>query len=255
MTIQFEGLALYMLVFARFAGMLALNPLLARRNIPATVRTTLTLFLTFLVAPTLTANNLPTPDGFDIIIKIILELFVGFVCGFVFQIFYDMLLFAGDILDTEFGMSMAKVFDPGSNMQMSVTGKFLTFIFVAYFFLSGSHLVVLHLFAQTFEVVAPGAIFIKADVTMFVVDLFSSAFSLIMRLVIPFIAAELILQIALGIMMKLVPQIHVFVINFQLKQGVGLLLLLLLAPLISTYISNYIVILQDTLQQAIQVLA
>lgn len=256
MSVGFPALTLYLMVFVRFAAMIGFNPLLARRNVPAMVRAGLCLFLTFLVAPTITnIQGVPSPETLDFFVAILLELFVGFACGYVFQVFYDMLLFAGDLLDTEFGMAMAKVFDPGTNMQMSVVGKLFSFVFVAYFFLTGSHYAMIHLFSSTFNVIAPGAAVITTGTTQFIVELFSSAFSLIMRLAIPFIAAELVLQIALGLMMKLVPQIHVFVINFQLKQAVGLVLLMMLAPVISSFIDNYMVILLDSMQNLVYTLA
>lgn len=49
------------------------------------------------------------------------ELFVGLACGFVFQVYYYMLFFAGDWMDMHFGMSMAKVFDPGTSIQASMS--------------------------------------------------------------------------------------------------------------------------------------
>ena len=47
----------------------------------------------------------------------------------------------------------------------------------------------------------------------------------------PILAAELVAQVGMGILMKVIPQINVFAINVELKVIVGLvLLLLLLAP-------------------------
>ncbi len=47
----------------------------------------------------------------------------------------------------------------------------------------------------------------------------------------PVLAAELIAQIGMGILMKVIPQINVFAINVELKVIIGLgLLFLLIAP-------------------------
>lgn len=254
MVIAMEGLSVYLLVFVRFAGMLAFNPLLARRNIPAMVRSGLAVVLTFLIAPTLSIASLAQYSGIDMVLAIIKELFVGFVIGYVFQIFYDMLLFAGDLLDTDFGMSMAKVFDPGTNMQVSITGKLLTFLFIGYFFATDSHLAMIQLFASTFDFVAPGAVIINTEIIRFCLGMFAGVISLALRLAVPFMAAEFILQVAMGILTKLVPQITVFVINFQLKQGLGLIMMFVLAPIIGSFMDNYIVIMLDNLQKAAQML-
>ncbi|MEG2922975.1 MAG: flagellar biosynthetic protein FliR [Oscillospiraceae bacterium] len=254
MTIQLNGLSLYLLVFVRFAGMIAFNPLLSRRNVPNNVRTIFALALTFVIAPTLDIGTVADFVGIDLAFSMVKELFVGFICGYAFQIFYEMLLFAGDMLDTEFGMSMAKIFDPGTNMQVSLTGKLLTFLFVGYFFATDSHLVMIHMFATTFSIIPPGTVTFTQDAMRYGMELFVNVFVLALRLVTPFMAAEFVLQAAMGVLMKLVPQIHVFVINFQLKQGLGLVLLFILAPVVGAFMDNYIVILLDSMQKAAEML-
>ena len=44
----------------------------------------------------------------------------------------------------------------------------------------------------------------------------------------PLIAMELVVEVAVGIIMRMIPQINVFVINIQLKIVVGILMLLFL---------------------------
>jgi len=51
------------------------------------------------------------------------------------------------------------------------------------------------------------------------------------KMCMPILAAELIAQLGMGILMKVIPQINVFSINLELKIIIGLsLLLLLIAP-------------------------
>ena len=254
MTVSFDGFYIYVLVFARLAGLVFFNPLLSRRNVPTQIRAGLVLLLTILVSPSVDASAV-TPDSFDLIIGIIKELFIGFLCGFVYQVFYYLLLFAGDWLDTEFGMAMAKVFDPATNMQISVTGNLLTLLFTCYLFATGSHLVLIQIFALSFRLVPLGAVNISPEAFQFALTLFVDVFSLALRLLLPFTVAEFSLQIVLGIMMKLVPQIHAFVINFQLKLAMGLTMLLLLSPIIASFIDNYITIMLENIQRAIVTLA
>ena len=44
----------------------------------------------------------------------------------------------------------------------------------------------------------------------------------------PLIAMELVAETAVGILMRMIPQINVFVVNFQIKIIVGILMLLFL---------------------------
>lgn len=254
MTIQLEGLNIYLLVFARMSGFIFFNPLLSRKNIPSRVRAGIVLVLTMIIAPLLPMSDL-NYDSFDMLFAIFKELFMGFICGFVYQIFYYLLLFVGDWMDTEFGMSMAKVFDPATNIQISLSGNLLTILFVLYILATDSHLVMIQIFALSFKIVPLGSINLSPEAFQFALQLFIDVFSLALRLVLPFTIVEFSLQIVLGIMMKLVPQIHVFVINFQLKQCLGLAMLFLMGPVIATFLNNYIVIMLENINRALLILA
>lgn len=254
MTLQLQGLNIYLLVFARMSGFIFFNPLLGRRSIPSQVRAGLVLLLTLLIAPALQGPELGY-DGVDLLFSLFRELALGFICGFIYQIFYYLLLFIGDWMDTEFGMSMAKVFDPATNIQISLTGNLLTILFALYIFATDSHLVMIQIFALSFKIVPLGAATLSPEAFQFVLQLFIDVFSLVLRLLMPFTVVEFSLQIVMGIMMKLVPQIHVFVINFQLKQLLGLAMLFLMGPVVASFLNNYIIIMLENINRALLILA
>lgn len=254
MTVQVQGAYAFVLVLARFMGMILLNPLLTRRNVPTRVRMGLSLMLTLLMFSQVDTSQLAIVDDFALLGAIARELAVGIVFGFIFQMFYYLLFFAGDVMDTEFGLSMAKVFDPGTNIQMSLTGTWLQVMFIAYFLAANGLQQILYIYAMSFQTIPLGGAVIGVDLYGFLLQLFTTLFTFLFHLLLPFVAAELALQVALGILMKLVPQIHVFVINFQLKQGLGLLLLFWLAPQIGGFVDKYIVLLFENTQRALTIL-
>lgn len=255
MTIQLEGFNLFLLVFVRMAGLILLNPLLSRRNVPVMTRMGLVLALTVLIVPALPTGGTDALGTVGMVFAIVRELAIGMAVGYVFQLFYYMLFFVGDSLDVEFGMSMAKVFDPGTNLQMSISSNLLVVVFFLYFFATNGHLQMLYLFSQTYTAIPVGGAIVSPALAEFGIELFIELFALTFRLILPFMAAEFALQLAMGVLMKLVPQIHVFVINFQLKQGLGLIMLLLLAPLIGNFIDRYLVLMLENMQTAIMLLA
>lgn len=253
MTVQFDGIQIFLLVFVRMIAMLAFNPLMQRRNLPRRVVAGLALCLTFLLAPTL--PPMPDVSGLEAAFAILREVFIGFICGFVFQIFYFLLFFVGDFLDMQFGLSMAKVFDPGTNVQQSVTGNWLNILFVLYFFSTGSHIIMLRLFASSYQIVSVGGFDMTLNVAKLVIEIFIAAFSLAIHLLLPFAVAEFCVEVAMGVLMKLIPQIHVFVINMQIKILMAFALLILFAPTIASFMDNYIVIMLENMQRALFALA
>ena len=240
----------WLLVFARMGGLLGMNPLFSRRNVPTMVRAGLTFLMTVLIAPGISEVGLSGSGSLELAFGMLRELFVGFACGFVFQIYYYMLFFAGDLLDTQFGLSMAKVFDPGTNIQMSISSNLLNLLFVLYIFATDGHLLMVKIFATSFEVLPAGGVSFSPESAQFFIELFVSAFSMALRLTLPFIAAEFVLELSMGVLMKLIPQIHVFVINIQFKLLLGILLLLAFSSPIASFVDNYMRIMWENLQRA-----
>ncbi len=254
-TITFDAVLSYLLVFVRMSGMLFLNPVLSRRNVPAQIRIALVLVLTMVIAPSVAIENPNGMDGFGMIGALLTEFLVGAVCAAVFQLFYYMLFFAGDLMDVEFGLSMAKIFDPGSSVQLSLSSSLLSVVFSLYLFVTDSHLLILRLLIASYRIVPAGMARITAQTSGFYLGLFSDVFSLAVRLTLPFVAALFVTEIAMGILMKLVPQIHVFVISIQVKITMGLVLLFLFAGPVTAFMDNYIVILLQSMEKIMHAMA
>ena len=71
----------------------------------------------------------------------------------------------------------------------------------------------------------------------------------------PILAAELIAQMGMGILMKVIPQINVFSINIELKVIIGLLLLLMLTAPFSEFLLTAEQNMLDTLSDLLQLSA
>ena len=76
----------WLLAFVRIGGLLGMNPLFARRNVPAMVRAGLTFLITALVVPGIAVPGAAQMDSLGLAMRMLRELFVGLACGFVFQI-------------------------------------------------------------------------------------------------------------------------------------------------------------------------
>lgn len=239
MTFDVQSLMAYILVFCRMGGMIFFNPLLMRKELPAIARIGIVGGLTLIITPSVAADAPGELENLALVFELSKELFVGIVCGMIFQFYYYLLFFIGDIMDTEFGLSMAKVFDPSTHIQMSISGGLLQFVFALYLFATDSHLLMIRIYASSYDIIPMGQIFVTEAVPQFILEQFMFAFGLVIRLGLPFIAASLVMQIAMGVLMKLIPQINVFVLNIQMKIFLGLLMMFLFAGSIGTFVTNY----------------
>lgn len=110
---DWSQLYLYTLIFMRTSGFVLLNPLLGRTSLPngAGGRGHGPLDLLFGVvdqAPAVPANML------EFMLRLLLELGVGFVLGFVMQLFFMVIEVGGEVIDGQMGLTMAQVYDSSS---------------------------------------------------------------------------------------------------------------------------------------------
>ncbi len=249
-----NNLTAFAAVFTRMGAMVFLNPVFSRRNVPSQVRAGLALFLTILLVGMVDTSPLENLAALSFVVILFRELLVGVACSCVFQSFYYILFFAGDLMDFQFGLSMAKVFDPGTSIQMSISGNIFSLLFVLFLFVTDSHLVLIRLFASSYELVPVGGALATGSVSPFMITLFESVFSLAFRLALPFIAAEFVVEVAMGILMKLIPQVHVFVVNIQFKLLLGIFLLFAFSQPIADFIDNYLQAAMQSMQKLLTVL-
>ena len=238
-----QNFDIFLLVLARMAGMVLVNPVFGRKGLPMMVRMGLVLSLSLFVLPAaeLQAVAVSGFTTFGMAEAIIKEVMMGLAIGYVFQMFFSMLYVAGDVLDTLFGFSMGKVMDPISGIQSSVFAQFINVFFFLYFFATGSHLLMVKIVAYTYEVVPVGVTgFVSNALLSYLINLFGSVFGMVIRLTLPFAAAEFVLEVTMGVLMKLIPQIQVFVINIQAKILLGLLLMMLFAYPVGAFLDTYI---------------
>lgn len=228
MTVQFDGLAVYLLVFVRLFACFIFNPVFSRKNLPLSAKLAFIVWITLIVAPLVQSDGMSNIDDLSYILLILKELLLGYFLGYVVQLYLYMLLFVGDLLDYQFGLSMAKVFDPQTFVQVSIIGNLFQLLFIVLFFMSNSHLMFIQMVVNSFDYISLESWFSLNQVIPFILDLFIVVFMLVIKLALPMIVAAFTLEVAMGILMKLIPQIHVFVINIQIKVLLGIFLLLVM---------------------------
>lgn len=229
-----------LMVFARILGIFSFNPILSRSNIPARVRVGLSLLIAYIVALALHPMEFDAGNTVgQYVLSFAAELFIGVVLGFICDLFIYMIYMAGDIMDSQAGLGMAKVFDPSTRIQMSIYGSYIGYFTFLYFFAANAHLTLIRIFVDSFEVIPLGGGHLDPDLGWTIVSMFSQILVLMMQLALPVIATELIVEFCIGILMKTVPQIQIMVVNIQLRVILGFIVLFAITSPLSEFIADY----------------
>lgn len=229
--IDWAQLTLFLYILARMSGFVLFNPILGRANIPSMFQSGFILVLSVCMY-SMTTQTVAMPDTtLELMVRILLELAVGFLLGLVVQFFFYIPQLAGSVIDTQMGMSMNQIYDSTSNTQITVTSVLLNALMTLLFFAANGHHTLLRILLTSGEIVPLGTVALGEGVAAAMLELFVECTILGVKLAMPILAAELVGQIGMGVLMKVIPQINVFVINIDIKISIGLILLfLLIAP-------------------------
>ena len=248
---DWNGLVLFIYISARMSGFILFNPILGRTNLPGIVRTGFVLVLSVSVI-SVTQQEPASPDSLTVLfVRILLELALGFLLGLVMNFFFYIPRRAGEAIDTQMGMTMNQIYDPGSQSNMSVSGVLLNLLMTLLFFAANGHHTLLRIMLTSGEIIPFGAVSVGSELLSRLLELFMECTVFAVKLCLPILAAELVGQIGMGVLMKVIPQINVFAINIELKVIIGLALIFLLIAPFSEFLLKIEMEMLDSLREII----
>ncbi len=249
MYINLDRYLVFLLVMMRMTGMLMFNPIFSRRNIPTMFNAALAFVLAITITSSTTFPTLPDINMYSFFYLTLKELAVGIFSGFVIQMFLSVLIIGGEIIDMQLGMSMSKLFDPSTNASISITSQLLNIMFYLGFFQANGHLTLIRMTAKTFDIIPLGELVFNRANFYAILELFSLIFLLSVKLCMPIIVMEVIITFAVGMIMRVIPQINVFVVNIQFKLLVGMLVMIIMVPAFAAFCENLLSICLENVQK------
>lgn len=230
--VDWAELTLFLYISARISGFVLFSPIFGRNNVPTMFRAGIILVLSVFVASVIGPTEVEMPNGlFEIMIRMMLEISVGFVLGMCMQFFFYIPQLAGEVVDTQMGMTMNQIYDAGAQANLSVSGVLINTLMVLIFFAANGHLTLMRILLTSSEIIPYGTVALSSEAMQAMLALFVQCTILAVKLCMPILAAELVSQLGMGILMKVIPQINVFAINIELKIIIGLgLMFMLIAP-------------------------
>jgi len=178
-------------------------------------------------------------------------LVMGMVIGFIMQMFLSVFQLGGQFIDMQMGLSMASMYDPATQANVTVTGNLLTAMYVLIFFVSNAHLALFSVVIQSFQILPLGLGNISDRVGIYIIELMYYIFIYAIQVAIPIIVTELISEFAVGILMRLVPNINVFVINIQIQMMIGFVVIFTLIPALANFMTRMNLLMMEKITQVL----
>lgn len=253
--VDWAELNLFFVILARMSGFVLFNPILGRQGIPNLAKSGLIMVLS-VTAASMTEYRPPVPETvLETAVIFLLEIALGYILGLTVNIFFYVPLLGGETIDSQMGMSMGKTYDPGSQSSVSVTASMFNILMILLFFTANGHHTLMRIILVSGRVVPFGSVVLGQELYSAVLELFIECTIMAIKLCMPILAAELLGQVGMGILMKVIPQINVFAINIELKVIIGLGLLLVLLMPISEYMMRAETYMLQSLQRVLRLMA
>jgi flagellar biosynthetic protein FliR len=218
--------------FLRVLALFSSMPVLGQRNVPIRVRIALSFFIALGAAGTAPAGPSVPLDSPAAILLVVQQVLIGLSLGFAVRIIFTAIEFAGEIIGLQMGLNFAGFFDPATAQQATATSSFFSTMVAFLFIAMNGHLLVIEAVVQSlvaFPVSPEPFAFLHAVRPE---TWGSEIFRLGLWIALPLIAMLLFVNMMLGIIARVAPQISIFSVGFPITLGVGLIGVMFTLPLL-----------------------
>ena len=157
---------------------------------------------------------------------------VGLALGFAVRLVMAAIEVAGEVIGLQMGLNFASFFDPTSNAQLSAVARFMVQIATLLFIVINGHLLVLMAVLKSFEAFPVDGNFLQAISQMRIHEMGSAVFASAFWIALPMIAMLMFVNLVLGIISRVAPQMNIYAVGFPVTLTVGLLGLTATLPLL-----------------------
>jgi flagellar biosynthetic protein FliR len=227
----------FVLAFFRIAAMMLFAPLFGSSRIPRRVRVMLASVLTLSIVPTLPPVMLPE-TLWGLTAAIAGEMTFGLAMGMVLSFVFIAAQWAGEIVGQQMGFNLSEVFDPSFGAQGSIVGELYFMLTLVVFLTVGGHHAMLIGLRESFDSLPLLTLGMSTPLFDTIVGFFQGATVLAFRLAAPMLVTMLVVDLALGLIGKMMPQMNVMAMGLSLRSALGLVVLILGLSLTSDVITG-----------------
>lgn len=225
-ALEIESLFGYFFIFCRLGGLLMLMPGFGENFIPARLRLLFAFVLTLVITPVISIpplyNDILSPDTLIILAQ---EIIVGLFLGVLSRIFLNALQITANIMGLHTSLSSAVMFNPALGSQDSVVSGIFMMGATTLIFATETHHLIIESLVRSYTVFPLMDPLPLPDLNKHVVDTVAQSFKLGVQLSFPVMIVATVLNVASGLLNRLMPQMQVFFMVMPLQILSGFMLI------------------------------
>lgn len=209
--------------FLRVLALFTSAPVFSMRVIPVRTRIGLAFLVAVCAQAVLPEQPVISLNSREAAGAVVQQVGIGLAMGFAVRLVFAAVELAGEIIGLQMGLNFASFFDPASNAQVSAVARFFSNISMLLFVVINGHLMVLMAVVKSFDSFPVGGNFLQAIGQMRLHELGASLFSSALWIALPMIALLLFVNLTLGIISRVAPQMNIYAVGFPVTLTVGML--------------------------------
>jgi flagellar biosynthetic protein FliR len=233
----------FVLVLCRVGGLFVLAPIFSGRMIPAQAKLLVAGVISFALMPLVTHGQ-TIPTGVDVAPLVLKELLVGLGIALSLAVVGAGIQLAASVLDTTIGFSFAQLVDPLTQAQTAIVGQLYSLFSVLVFLMIGGDHLMIEGLAASYRLVPLGRVPSTAQLAGLAGHDLTTMFVIGLQVAAPVLVALGLVDVALALVARAVPQMNVFIVGLPAKILVGFGAIAASLPFVTGH-------LQDELQQAV----
>ena len=199
-------------------------PLFSIQAVPARVRLILSVVITLVVMPLL--PPLPAVEMFSApgLMVAISQIMIGLTTGFILQLVFATVVFAGQAIALSMGLGFSTMVDPQNGQQVPVISQIYTITATLIFISLDGHLLLIQMLLDSFKSLPIGMEGIAKAGIWYIIEWSGRVFAGGLLLAMPIVAGLLLVNIIFGVAARAAPQLQIFSVGFPVTLMLGLLL-------------------------------
>ena len=218
--------------FLRILAVFSVAPLFSLRAIPMRAKIGLAFFVALCAQAVLIDQPVISLNGPEAFGAVAQQVAVGLSIGFAVRLVFAAVELAGEVIGLQMGLNFASFFDPTSNAQVSAVARFFGTIATLLFVVINGHLMVLMAVVKSFDRFPVNGNALQGLAQMRLHELGGALFSSALWIALPMIALLLFVNLTLGIISRVAPQMNIYAVGFPVTLTVGMLGIVATLPLL-----------------------
>lgn len=223
---------LVLLIFLRIIAAFTSAPVYGDQSVPVLVRVFLSIIIAYIIFLTIDKSNIVVETNLAwLATNAVKEIITGLIIGFMLNIVFHGISYAGSLIGFDMELSMAESLNPFDATSNNVIGQVLFFGTVLIFLLINGHHYIISALVYSFSVVHLGNYSVNEPVYQLLVKYTGTVFVIAVKIASPILVSYFLIFLAEGIMTKVIPQMQVFFVTQPLIVGLGFILMAGLVPI------------------------